>query len=80
MQARLLAALPADPAARRSTRVVRGDPVTEFTSAAKPVEPVVVSCDPARVLLGWTDSAPLAVVASRRTGRLHDALLGSVSS
>ena len=56
--------------------LVRAEPAI----AALPVEPVVVSGDPGRVLLGWTDSAALAVVASRRAGRLHDALLGSVSS
>jgi nucleotide-binding universal stress UspA family protein len=43
-------------------------------------QPVTVGGDPATVLLRWTQSAALVAVGARGAGRLHAALLGSVST
>lgn len=52
----------------------------EIADTGLAAQPVAVYGDPERVLLDWTESAALVVVGTRGAGRLHAALIGSVST
>lgn len=67
---------PVDSAWGQLDALIRAEPA----AAGVPVHPIVVPGDPGQVLLDWTYSAALAVVGSRRSDRLHTALLGTVTS
>jgi len=53
---------------------------SELAGTSLTARPIAVYGDPERVLLTWTESAALVVVGTRGTGRIHAALLGSVST
>lgn len=53
---------------------------TELSGLEVAAQPVTVCGAPDEVLLRWTQSAALTVVGGRGVGRLHTAMLGSVSS
>ena len=53
---------------------------SELTAYGVTVRPVVICGQPDRILLDWTESAALVVVGTRGAGRIHTALLGSVST
>ncbi|MGE5133582.1 MAG: universal stress protein [Gemmatimonadota bacterium] len=53
---------------------------SELAGATVTTQPIAVCGDPGQILLSWSESAALIAVGTRGTGRLHAALLGSVSS
>jgi nucleotide-binding universal stress UspA family protein len=53
---------------------------SELVGATVTAQPTAVNGDPGQILLSWSESAALIAVGTRGTGRLHAALLGSVSS
>lgn len=53
---------------------------SELAGAAVTTQPIAVCGDPGQILLSWSEAAALIAVGTRGSGRLHAALLGSVSS
>ncbi|MGE5289137.1 MAG: universal stress protein [Micromonosporaceae bacterium] len=53
---------------------------SELADITVTTQPIAVCGDPEQILLSWSHSAALIAVGTRGTGRLHAALLGSVSS